>query len=91
MRIWDCHSHATGNETGEQVLRWMDQAGVERINLFSTYPGGDFRDPKDTPARRAVRDSIEHIAAVQSSDPSRIFGLVWINPRAEGMLEELER
>jgi predicted TIM-barrel fold metal-dependent hydrolase len=91
MRIWDCHSHCKGAETGEQVLRWMDAAGVERINLFSRFPGGDFRDPKAPPTRQAVRDSIEHIAAVQAADPSRIFGLVWINPRAPGMLEELER
>ena len=91
MRIWDCHSHATGHETGEQVLRSMDQAGVERVNLFACHPGPGFRNPKGEPTRQAVRDSIDHIAAVQAADPSRIFGLAWINPRAPGMLEELER
>lgn len=86
MRIWDCHCHARGDETGDQVLRWMDQAQVDRINLFARYPapsGGEFR-------REDVRASIDHIASVQAVDPDRIFGLIWAEPRAPGMIEEIE-
>jgi len=86
MRIWDCHCHARGEETGEQVLRWMDEAHVDRINLFSRYPapvGGQFD-------RQAVRASIDHIARVQAADPERIFGLIWAEPRAPGMVEEID-
>lgn len=90
MRIWDCHSHLHGEETGAYVLEQMDAAGVERVNLFSYYPGWD-RDYREPVTRAEVRASIEHAAAVQAADPSRIYGLVWANPRAEGMLEELER
>ena len=83
MRIWDCHCHARGDETGEEVLRQMDAAEVDRINLFARYP--------EEGTRQDARASVDHIAAVQTVDPERIFGLVWANPRAEGMVEEIER
>ncbi len=83
MRIWDCHCHARGDETGEQVLRQMDAAKVDRLNLFSRYPQAG--------TRADVRAAIDHIAAVQAVDPERIYGLVWANPRAPGMIEEMER
>ncbi|MCC6445327.1 MAG: amidohydrolase [Armatimonadetes bacterium] len=86
MKIWDCHCHARGEETGDQVLRWMDEAKIDRINLFSRYPapvGGEFR-------RKDARESIDHIARAQSADPDRIFGLIWAEPRAPGMVEEIE-
>ncbi|MDH7568953.1 MAG: amidohydrolase family protein, partial [Armatimonadota bacterium] len=87
MRIWDCHCHCRGDETGEEVLRQMDKAGVDRINLFGKYPGkrgaSEFR-------REDVRAAIDHIAAVQAADPERIFGLLWAEPRAPGMVEEIE-
>ena len=86
MRIWDCHCHARGNETGDQVLRWMDLAKVDRINLFSYYPvpaGGLFR-------QEDMRASIDHVASVQAADPDRIFGLIWADPRTPGMVDEIE-
>jgi len=90
MRIWDCHCHCRGNETGEEVLRAMDAAGVDRINLFARYPGkGDGKD--EGLARDDVRVSIDHVASVQAADPDRIFGLAWANPRAPGMVEEVAR
>lgn len=89
MRIWDCHVHCRGDDKGEDVLRAMDEAGIERINLFGRYPG-----PRDDPnahtSRDDVRETIDHVAAVQAADPERIFGLLFANPRAEGMLEEIE-
>ena len=35
MHIWDCHCHARGDETGEYVLKQMDAAKVNRINLLA--------------------------------------------------------
>lgn len=83
MRIWDCHSHLRGDETGAFVLEQMDAAGVERVNLFSRYPRAGTREE--------VRESIAHVAEVQRADPARIYGLIFANPRAEGMVEEIER
>ncbi len=90
MRIWDCHCHLRGQETGEYVLAQMDAAGVERVNLFSAYPGRG--RPADQPPTRAdARQVIDHVAAVQQADPQRIYGLVFANPYVDGMVEEIER
>lgn len=86
MRIWDCHCHARGNETADQVLRWMDDARIDRINLFARYPG-----PVDGQYRRDdAHESIDHIAQIQAADPDRIYGLIWAEPRTPGMVEEIE-
>lgn len=113
MRIWDCHCHCTGDETGDAVLRAMDAAGVDRLTLFSQYPpawtsprhAGDVLglDPTDTSGRPAsrggslirftredVRKSTEHVAKVQAADPSRIYGMLWAEPRAPGIVEEID-
>lgn len=82
MRIWDCHCHARGDETGEQVLRAMDAAGIDRINLFSRYP--------EAGTRQDARAAFHHIAGVQAVDPERIWGLAWANPRVPGIVEEVE-
>jgi len=111
MRIWDCHCHCRGNETGDDVLRWMDEAGLERITLFSLYPPtlSAKREPGDTygldpfdasgrlggPSlayrREDVRAAAEHVAKVQAVDPKRIYGMLWAEPRAPGIVEEIER
>lgn len=90
VRIWDCHCHLRGDETGSYVLEKMDAAGVERVNLFSRYPGRT-RLPEERVSREEVREVVDHVAAVQNADPSRIYGLIFANPRAEGMVEEIER
>jgi predicted TIM-barrel fold metal-dependent hydrolase len=68
----------------------MEEAGVDRINLFSRYPGEGLPRYAVTSADD-VRDSIDHLAKVQAADPERIFGLIWANPRAPNMVEEVER
>ncbi|MGQ9732871.1 MAG: amidohydrolase family protein [Candidatus Zipacnadales bacterium] len=90
MRIWDCHCHLRGDETGAYVLQQMDAAGLERVNLFSRYPGRGMPYEETVP-RQVVREVIEQVAAIQAADPGRIFGLIFANPRAEAMVEEIER
>ncbi len=97
MRIWDCHVHCDGTENGKDVLKAMDAAGIERINLFSNYPwreeGGRKvpHGPSSYASREALRACVEHIAGVQATDPSRIYGLAWIDPRSPYAVEEVER
>jgi hypothetical protein len=111
MRIWDCHCHARGTETGEEVVRWMDQAGLDRITLFGAYPPSMSQpfdasdplrlDPFDASGRPGgsglkytredVRAAIDHVAKVQAVAPERIYGMIWAEPRAPGMVEEIER
>jgi predicted TIM-barrel fold metal-dependent hydrolase len=64
----------------------MDEAKVDRINLFGRYPAptdGEFR-------RENQRASTDHIAQVQAVDPERIFGLLWVEPRTPGIVDEVE-
>lgn len=89
MRIWDCHCHSNGKETAEQVLKGMDQAGIERVTLFSGYPGN--LEGERGFSRQLLRERIDHVAAIQAADPSRIYGMVWAEPRCEGVVEEVER
>jgi predicted TIM-barrel fold metal-dependent hydrolase len=96
MRIWDCHCHSNGTEKGADVLRAMDEAGIERINLFSSYPwkkGGEHKPygPGAGATREATRAVIDHVASVQAADPSRIFGMAWADPRSPGVVDEIER
>jgi predicted TIM-barrel fold metal-dependent hydrolase len=97
MRIWDCHCHCHGEEKGREVLKAMDEAGIERINLFSQYPykvkaGRHLpHGPGSSATRKEVRERIDHIARVQSADPSRIYGMIWAEPRTPGIVEEIER
>jgi predicted TIM-barrel fold metal-dependent hydrolase len=88
MRIWDCHCHLA-NETADEVLRAMDAAGIERVNLFSQYPakghGRDFAY-----RREEARAAIDHLAQIQAAAPDRIYGLIWATPWMPGMVEEIE-
>lgn len=88
MRVWDCHVHL-GHDSGEDVLRAMDAAGIERINLFSRYPY-DSDGVASSYDRAATREAADHLAAVQAVDPERIYGLLWAEPRVPGIEEEIE-
>jgi len=90
MQIWDCHCHLRGDETGAYVLEQLDAAGITRVNLFSRYPGRG-RGHEDAVSRDEARETIDQIASIQAADPQRIYGLIFANPRAEAMVEEIER
>ncbi len=84
MQVWDCHCHCRGGETADEVLRALDAAGITRVTLFARYPGGEGAD------RAEMRATIDHVAALQAADPDRIWGMVWANPRIEGVVEEID-
>ena len=88
MRVWDCHCHLR-NETGEEVLRYMDEAKIDRVNLFAPYPGEAYGVDGDY-CREDTRASTDQMAAVQATDPERIYGLMWAVPRVPGIVEEIE-
>jgi predicted TIM-barrel fold metal-dependent hydrolase len=73
----------------------MDAAGIERINLFSKYPAREGLDvpygPGAHASKKDVRAAIDHVARVQSADPSRIYGMIWVEPRCPEAVEEVER
>jgi predicted TIM-barrel fold metal-dependent hydrolase len=79
----------------------MDKAGVERVTHFARYPaapdGGLVSEDNAAASlapsvqRELARKSIDDIAAIQAADPSRIYGLIWAEPRWTCMIEEVER
>ncbi|RKY63891.1 MAG: hypothetical protein DRP99_03185 [Candidatus Latescibacterota bacterium] len=77
----DCHVHSEGDEKASDILRSMDEGGVERMVLFAPYG--------DTPER--MREATDYVARIRSEAPDRILGFCWIEPRHEGAAEELER
>lgn len=89
MKIWDCHIHVRRNHTADQLLAGMDTAGITRSTVFSYYAGDTSNLCPPSPPD-ALRESIDHIAAMQAVDPDRIFGMFWADPRTEGIVDLLE-
>lgn len=90
MNIWDCHVHSyEGNETPDEVLKAMDAGGVTRLTLMSQHPG-PIRDMCPTPPSADFRVAINHVAGVQASDPERIYGLFWCDPRSDDILDLID-
>lgn len=88
MRIWDIHTHLAGasgppRQRAEKLLRSADRLGVERLCL---HMGMTFNyDPTPEILRQQNDEVLEAIKV----DPSRIFGLVYVNPKhpAESLAE----
>ena len=90
MDIWDCHCHCHGEETAEDVLAQMDQAGIKRVSLFSYFPADYYAGSCPIIPRGDLRASIDHVADLQEAAPDRIYGLLWADPRTDGVAEEIE-
>src|SRR3712207_4252074 len=100
-RILDAHTHLTGQESAEDILRCMDFCGVEKAFVFAPM--------LNVQAHEITSDSLDDIrthndycADVCSRAPERLLGFCTLNPmpeladgdlgRAVGlMVEEAER
>ena len=80
--VWDCHWHLGGAESGDDVLRALDAAGVDRVCLFADYAGE---------SSEAQNASIDRIAGIAAVDSERIFGLAWIEPTLANAADDVER
>ena len=99
MKLFDAHVHLEGNETAEEIGRWLDGSGVERVGLIS-------RDPCDTPTKGSAegekllrpkvtslaeqRRRVAHLGSIVRALPDRVTGLAWIEPTVEGVVELAE-
>ena len=82
----DVHVHTSGGEDGAQILKAMDEVGLDRVVLFAVPPhrrGGEI--PKD-----AHRQSIDEIAKLVSADPRRLIGFAWIEPPLPDALDGVD-
>ncbi|HOX59324.1 MAG TPA: amidohydrolase family protein [Candidatus Paceibacterota bacterium] len=92
MIIWDVHCHLSGvpgdspKARTDQLLRYADRVGIERICVFMGMKWSYDPDPADM-----RRQNDEVIEAVQHR-PDRVFGFVYLNPtHLEASLAEMER
>ncbi|MCP4261059.1 MAG: amidohydrolase family protein [Planctomycetes bacterium] len=89
--IWDVHGHLNtpGETPGERIdnlLKFADRMGIERVIVFMGYPWA--YDPLPEEIRRQndqVLQAVEH-------SRGRAFGFVYLNPKhTEESLDELDR
>jgi len=89
--IWDIHGHLStpGDTPGEKInnlLKFADRMGIERVIIFMGYPWA--YDPSPEEVRRQndqVLQAIEH-------SHGRAFGFVYLNPKyTQESLDELDR
>jgi predicted TIM-barrel fold metal-dependent hydrolase len=89
--IWDVHGHLNtpGDTPGEKIdnlLKFADRMGIERVIVFMGYPF--VYDPSPEEVRRQ-NDQV--LRAVEHSN-GRAFGFVYLNPKyTEESLNELDR
>ena len=87
MKIIDVHLHASGRETGRQVLRALDAAGVDQACVLAPFltPPYSLHDPG------ALRAANQHLARLVRGHEDRLIGFAVVNPALPGALDELER
>jgi len=100
--LFDCHAHSRGNETADEVIRAMGQAGVDKSVITSPYPrsletGGI--DPRPTEYMQfsflgvndeSQRESTKFISDLQAEAPDRIIAFAWIEPRLKNAVQHVE-
>jgi len=82
MRIVDCHVHMHGEADAAEVLRQMDELGVERILVCSE---------SERVSLQTTRENMLRGKKLFDAAGGRIGGLAWINPTipgAAGLAEE---
>lgn len=85
--IIDAHLHCTGRETRSEVLRTLDDAGVDIGVLLAPFlsDGYSLADPD------SLTRANDHLAALVRHDPDRLFGFAVVNPGFPGAAAELKR
>ena len=97
--VVDCHVHLIpeslgGYDNAEDILRSMDEAGIDKIFLFSPIPRElKLKDKylvyKESQEKQ--RESIKTVAKVVTTDPQRLIGFAWIDPCLPHAENEVER
>jgi len=98
----DCHVHSVGNESVDDVIKAMDQAGVDKAIIFAPYPAAyGERKISLEPTKlgefsyqgvneEAQRKSTEFISNLQAEASDRIIAFAWIEPRLKNAVQNVE-
>ncbi len=75
--IIDAHLHCTGRETTDDVLRTLDEAGIDVGVLLAPFLGDGYSLDDAASLRRAN----EHLARLVRHHPDRLIGFAVVDPR----------
>jgi len=91
MLVIDCHVHS-GWEKPEKIVAEMNRHGIDKLVLFSPYPGEMTNEYSDAfvYSSKRQREVARYVAEVQREHPDRIIGFIWLEPRLEDAVEILE-
>lgn len=82
--VIDAHLHIRGGESGERILRAMDEAGIAQMVILSEPPHRIFPMRPPSPGEPAPhyehRIVIDDLARIVAPDPERLLGFAWIEP-----------
>ena len=75
----DVHVHSRGGEKGSEILKAMDEVGLERVVLFAAPPHRPAAEGKAA-SEDAHKQSIDDMVRTAAADPERLIGFAWIEP-----------
>lgn len=91
-RIWDIHCHltsvpgATPEERMNEIVRYLDRMGIERVMLSLGYP------LLDNPPPAQLREENDQVLRAIRHRPDRAYGFVYLNPNyVQASLDEFNR
>ncbi len=73
----DVHVHCSGGEDGKEILKAMDEVGLERVVLLSAPPHESWDETADGPGHRKA---IDDVAGLVAADRKRLIAFAWIEP-----------
>lgn len=83
--IIDAHLHCTGRETPDDVLRTLDDAGIDKGVLLAPFLGEGYALDDAASLRRAN----EHLSRLVRHHPDRLIGLAVVDPRDAAAPQDL--
>lgn len=85
--IVDAHLHCSGRESRSDVLRSLDEAGVDVAVLLAPF----LTEPYTLADRESLREGNRHLASVVCDCPERLIGFAVLNPLHADAPEDLQR
>lgn len=83
--IVDAHLHCSGRERSEEVLRSLDEAGVDVAVLLAPF----LTDPYTLADRESLRAGNEHLAGLVRGHADRLVGFAVVNPQHPEAADDL--
>jgi len=77
MKVIDVHVHSLGSETVDQIIRGMEEAGLDKVVVFSPYPAAVPTNRIFLRVRPGVVRHLEFTYRLSLEGHSVIFRVVW--------------